>query len=587
MDLAPLDLGGWYLKHPPGTPTTSTPMPSKQDLSAVAILAAFACACQAGVKYHPVRVDSTREAGSVHVAVLSVAPWERYVAALQPKFELTSEQALGAVLRDSRRVRTETLNAIGVSGEYKSTEDGADGRAPGGGASASGRSSAGSNGWEGKGPDERPDAMLEYSTATALYQEVQLLNRYVQDAAIPAGHRAYVVRMQVSLMPRRRHEPYDAYTTIGFFTSQREPTPEGEIAVSLGGRSTPGTQLRGGELLLGADGQGARVIPLLVTENLESSLESRMAQSARALSLSLSSFAPDIAKGVGLDALQASNSASVYARDLNGLLTVARLSENSLRVRLGAMQESTANYAMVPRTHNITVLLTLPETAAGVVDLVARTVLVDAESGEALPGTRREEIEELTRTVLADYGLAEDLDLAAELLPAAQANHEQAFMALLQERFPEGHVAVTYAQSLWIDLMGLMAGSQYASSRFELPGHGDESAVLSRGFHEQTPILLDDGRDTSTVRIRGIRLPDEVELEVLLEVVGSSLRIALTPESVERDDARGELGLVFPSLEALDLYSVEEAPGLRLRLIWGAEEQELDVIYRRNDGAER
>ncbi len=75
---------------------------------------------------------------------------------------------------------------------------------------------------------------------------------------------------------------------------------------------------------------------------------------------------------------------------------------------------------------------------------------------------------------------------------------------------------------------------------------------------------------------------DELEVEALLEIVGSSPRVALAPELIERDDAKAELSLVFPSLAALDLYSPQDAGGLRLRLIWGAEEQELDVIYRRN-----
>jgi hypothetical protein len=546
------------------------------------------CACKAGVEYNATRVDTTREAGSVHIAVLSVAPWERYVSALQPQFHLTEEQALASVVRDSRKVRTETMDAMGISGELKGKKGGADGEAPSSGLQVIGGGPIVPQSlWEGKNPDEHPDAMLEYSTATSLFQEVQLLNRYVQDAAIPSGHRAYVVRMQVALMPRRRHEPYDAYTTIGFFTTRREEGESGDVAVSLGSRGTPGTQLRGSDLHLAADGQGARVIPLLVTENLEASFESRMAESLQALSLSLSSFAPSVTGGLGVDALQSSNSASVYARDLNGLLTVARLSENSLRVRLGAMQESTANYAMVPRTHNITILLTLPESAAGVVDLVARTVLIDAETGLALPGSTRMEVENLTRVVLANYELGGNLELASELLGAAQANHQQAFLESLQRKLPVGHTALTYAHSLWIDLTGLMAGSQYASSRFELPGHGDETAELSTGFHDQTPILLDDGRSVATVRIHGIRLPDEVAVEALLEVVGASPRIALTPEQIERDDTRGELGLTFPSLQALELYSPEDSGSLRLLLSWGSEEQELGVIYRQFDGVRR
>ena len=82
--------------------------------------------------------------------------------------------------------------------------------------------------------------------------------------------------------------------------------------------------------------------------------------------------------------LAAPSQEEVLARDLNGLLTVARLSENTLRVRLGAMQAATADYAMVPRNHNVTLLLMVPEGAGSTVQVVARTELVDTETGEEL-----------------------------------------------------------------------------------------------------------------------------------------------------------------------------------------------------------
>ena len=558
-------------------------MPLTRSLSIAGLTLASLCAYRSELEYNANRAVDTREAGSVHVAVLSVAPWERYVNALQPEFSLTADEAVSAVLRDSRRVQRQTLDAVGIAAEYKDTKGDAMGEVPGSNLQVAHGGQGPTSPWEGKNSNERPDAMLEYSAATSLYQEVQLLNRYVQDAAIPAGHRAYVVRMQISLMPRRRHEPYDAYATLGFFTT---PQPKDEAAAeAIASRGAPGTMLRDLDVALGSDGLGARVIPLLVTENLESSFETRMAESLAALSLSLGSIAPGLASGVGIDALQSSDSASVYGRDLNGLLTVARLSENSLRVRLGAMQESTANYAMVPRTHNVTVLVTLPESVAPVVDLVTRTVLVDAESGVALPGTTREEVAALTQEVLADYALDGQLELASKLMSAAQANRQQEFMELLGEALPAEHHALGYAESLWIDLAALMAGSQYSSSRFELPGHGDATAELSASFHDQTPLLRDDGSAGSSVRIYGIRLPGEVQVEALLEVVGSSPRIALPADLIDRHDASGELSLVFPSLAALDLYSPEDGGSLRLRLLWGQEEQELDVIYRQLSGS--
>ena len=51
---------------------------------------------------------------------------------------------------------------------------------------------------------------------------------------------------------------------------------------------------------------------------------------------------------------------SLYSSDLNSVLTVARVSDNTIRVRLGAMQQAGSNYAMIPRNHNISLLMMVP-----------------------------------------------------------------------------------------------------------------------------------------------------------------------------------------------------------------------------------
>jgi len=55
---------------------------------------------------------SQDEVGAVHLAVVSAAPWSEYVESLQPRFELTADQALGLVNRVGQlRNRAETDSA--------------------------------------------------------------------------------------------------------------------------------------------------------------------------------------------------------------------------------------------------------------------------------------------------------------------------------------------------------------------------------------------------------------------------------------------------------------------------------------------
>src|SRR5262245_65845485 len=64
-----------------------------RDAFALGALSLAACRGNRGL-FRPERAVDQRDAGSVHVAVLAVAPWSHYESALQPEFQLDAEQAL-------------------------------------------------------------------------------------------------------------------------------------------------------------------------------------------------------------------------------------------------------------------------------------------------------------------------------------------------------------------------------------------------------------------------------------------------------------------------------------------------------------
>jgi hypothetical protein len=55
------------------------------------------------------------QVASVHVAVTSVRPWEEYVDALQPKFDLTPAGALAKVAEATRLQDSRTFDSLGFS----------------------------------------------------------------------------------------------------------------------------------------------------------------------------------------------------------------------------------------------------------------------------------------------------------------------------------------------------------------------------------------------------------------------------------------------------------------------------------------
>ena len=62
-------------------------------LSLISVAVLGFVACSAPAFYRETRAIDQRDAGSVHVTVLAVAPWSHYVDALSPRFTLTADEA--------------------------------------------------------------------------------------------------------------------------------------------------------------------------------------------------------------------------------------------------------------------------------------------------------------------------------------------------------------------------------------------------------------------------------------------------------------------------------------------------------------
>jgi hypothetical protein len=336
------------------------------------------------------RVSYNYEVGSTHVAVLSVTPWEEVVSALQPKYDMTPDKALKQAIPTTMQLQQtikDTLSLIlkGTPGGSGPTPTESQGSQKPEGTSTKQKDAAAppaKTGSEKKQKDAAADKlaleslgrdpMLSYLAATSLFQEVNLLNRFLHDAAVRDKYRAYVVRLQVSVMPRARNMPYDTYVNISFLL-----TTYGNYRKEMKKQQEEEQNKKDGKAYLPTLGKekeeqnekkkkpylpvmGPIVVPLLVTDDIEAMAYSRTLQDIHTFGLGLLGVAQGI--GVQADFKKASDSLQkVTGENFNSLLSVARVSDNTLRVRLGAMQQGNSVYAIVPRTHNISVLLLVPE----------------------------------------------------------------------------------------------------------------------------------------------------------------------------------------------------------------------------------
>ncbi len=134
-----------------------------------------------------------------------------------------------------------------------------------------------------KGTTEN-NPMLEYLAATALYQEVKLINAYVDKAAIPKGFKPFIVRMQVTLNPMARNMPYDAYTTLSFFNESTGGGQQGTPKVAKEGEESGEEE---GKRLDEPEMKNPRILPLLVTDSIEGALAAKSEERIRQFSLGL------------------------------------------------------------------------------------------------------------------------------------------------------------------------------------------------------------------------------------------------------------------------------------------------------------
>jgi hypothetical protein len=574
----------------------SGPYHTRRGLLLTALLPAFLLsACASTPLYEPTVFERQDQAGSAHVAVLSVAPWAKYREAVQPTFRIDEKQALDEVIPTTTRMEERFIDALKAAlklapprtsiSEVTTTET-ATGKAPTTSSTSTEKRESGdvSSVELGAAPggsvkdlavDKSAregaldvDPMLKYWAATALYEEVQLINRYLEDAAVDRGYEPYVVRLQVTLQPRARSTPYDAYANVSFFDGGSE---DGDTTPP----ATPIKRLDGQSLIQGlASGAPAfrtctkpkesestvspydvpKVIPLLVTDNLEAAIHARTAERIRQYALAISVLSQGAAAGGEFQRLS-DKLQSVLGQDLNSLLTVARVSENTLRVRLGAQRQSASGYAMLPRTHNISLLLLVP-TGTTSAKLVARTEFVDARTGKTLaprdPATSKSLMEDLAKRRMP--GASQEN--VRNLLSDAQVNDYATFAKDFKcyEGASKGWASPSVA---WVDLVSLMVGSRYSSAAFDLP-----MTAKPQMPPDQTVIVTDDGKSTG-VAIRGAVGLEAGELGAILHA--GELR--LEPVSLTVGDKGRAVQMAFPSLKVLGHDAAKLAKSGKLALI--------------------
>ena len=167
------------------------------------------------------------------------------------------------------------------------------------------------------------DPFLQYRNATALFQEIQLLNSYLDAEIGDSDMVPYLIRMQISVQPYTRALPYDIYTEI---YAQRK---------------------------------GAKIVPLVITDNNERSAERRLASAARQLQLAVSAQVQGTGLGGNAGNLE-QELRDLQAFDTNATMLVGQFNDKQLNIRFGATKTPKGEYAVTARNYDISFVLLVP-----------------------------------------------------------------------------------------------------------------------------------------------------------------------------------------------------------------------------------
>lgn len=518
---------------------------------------------------HTVRTQA--EAGSVTVSVTSVEPWADVAERLQPNFKLaTGDDALSKTLPITQQALTRTLDAlsaqaqIGLPSTTRTVTENTN-------TDAAGKTTQTRTEEQKEAPGEAPkaaaellqrslkdmtdglaasfeygkDPVLQYQTATALFQEVQLLNSYLNSAALQSCFTPYLVRLQIGVTPYARRQPYDVYQRVSFFVGEDEVVAS-SAAASIVPSSVPASQSAQHDRCETFKGHQPRVVPLVVTDNLELSREHQAQQVSRQLGLALSGIVSNVALAGQINRLTESLDA-IEGNSLNSLTSVTRVNDSTFMTRLGAANDaSVKDYgrAMVARNYNVTVVVLVPDSVARKerpwLSVLGKTEIRNVNTGELVDQSRYQvaipHLKQMQKTYqLPGWSLQNDQELyeaglsLAYLVSSNNTNAfcEQAAQAFGVDTLPAGWSMwseclsrdptqikqigqsesdlvkkLTHfennASTFWNDMSGLAAGFELSSAWLELP-RVDAPALPP----QQSVAVLDDGKEATIARLWG------------------------------------------------------------------------------------
>ncbi|MBI2239307.1 MAG: hypothetical protein HYU59_00730 [Magnetospirillum gryphiswaldense] len=523
-------------------------------------------------------VDYSEQAGNVYVSATPAIAWSDISEKLQPKLGLTMDKAMTMAAVTTRNEVSQYLSAFGAAlnaglpnrssssstifDDSGSKTSGTRTHAPGTVPNSSGLDTADvDNSSLSVDLTKLPaapgiDGNTLISHAVALYQYGQMLDNAISKAILPEGYIPYLLTLQIDQQPTARNLPYDTYVDVALLPPDLN---------SINGLKDPKKP-------------SVIVYPLIISDAMETIGVSKSVETIRQASLGISGLLSGIGVNAGLsgavDKLQAA-----LGTDRNSLITVGRVGDNMLRVRLGAYASGSAGPVMAARAYNISLMVLVADNMQSL-GVNTHTSFADVKTGAFLSGEPSSRFKRALYIAnrFCGYGFTPTLlgcDKARAKLPedddakSAWTNH---WMNILQKldhgRFQEVLSTVTPPKDGDPDLafrkmtMGILSTEAMSrNSDFNIFLGKQKSPVLPDD--NQLAFLRDDGKATSLAVQRGVALKaDTITASLELAPCQKLARCALPANDV-KVNASGGVDATFPSLKT---YGLNLAVGKALSL---------------------
>jgi hypothetical protein len=332
------------------------------------------------------RVASFNEAGKVLVSLFTVHDFRdprvkvlgsdgktevQLAYGLRPRFTLSSDKAVENAVPTTTFAESSLLTAVAMKIAGATTSvPGAEAPTPPEPKAATPTLEPGRRPQLHTNPEKPPlpvDPLFKYAAATALYQQTRLTDAAIEAVLHAKGNRALLAPLNIDVLPFAQRQPYDVHLSIHFSVMTDSTRP---LHVT--------------------------VLPLLVADNAEGVQTARTVELLIQAQLALKAMSAG--GGFLFDgALTRQKVQSALGTDLNSLLTVGRVANNMLSVRIGAQRSANSTYATVTRNTTVWTLLLVSETddhkrivpvvptGYWSIKAVSHATLRDAQNGTVLP----------------------------------------------------------------------------------------------------------------------------------------------------------------------------------------------------------